>query len=357
MKVAVLWTQLAGYISCCMKALAARPGVELYVANEAPATVAPYLSSVFDWIERRYVYAQTPDPERLFRELDAFAPDVILASWHVKPFQAACLRYKRSAVGVACADNQWFGNARQRVASMTSAMHLRKFYDAAFVPGERQAIWARHMGFDESRIWRGTFAPDVERFGPAGKKRRSDARSFLFAGRLSQEKGLETLAEAYAGYAAAITAEGGRPWDCLVAGAGPLERILSHPGFVKRGFVQPRDLPALFAEASCFLLPSHYEPWGVALEEAAVSGLPIICTRTCGASVHMVQDNWNGYLIDPRSATQLQAAMIRMTRLPAERREQMAEASRTLGLQFTPERWATTVLEKGRELQERLGRG
>jgi glycosyltransferase involved in cell wall biosynthesis len=279
-----------------------------------------------------------------------------VASWHIKAFQQSCLHLKSRTVGVACGDNQWSGTLRQRLASATSSMHLRKFYDAAFVPGERQAIWARHMGFDESTIWRGTFAPDVEGFSASGMGRRRGQTGFVFAGRLAPEKGLATMAAAYKNYARASEAAGREPWICVVAGTGPLDGALDHPGFVRLGFVQPDALPKLFAQAGCFLLPSLKEPWGVAIQEAAASGLPIICTKECGASVHLVQDNYNGYLVDAGNVGQLESAMMRMALLSPERRGRMADAGRLLALQFTPQRWATTILEKGSDLQRRLKR-
>jgi glycosyltransferase involved in cell wall biosynthesis len=361
-KIAILWTRLSGYLNGELQALAAKPGVELYVANEAAGADAPYGSSNFEWMPRRYEFAGAPDPARLLRELEDFRPDIILAAWHVKAFQSCCQHFASRAVRVGCGDNQWRGNLRQQVAAATAPFHLKKFYDAMFVPGERQAVWAGHMGFKADRIWRGSLTCDVASFAAAGKERDFDrpgsSPAFLFAGRLSQEKGIATLAEAYEAYAASFAAAPDqlldKPWDCLVAGTGPLENLLTHPGFVKLGFVQPEALPQLFAQASCFVLPSLYEPWGVALHEAAAAGLPIVCTSECGASVHLVQDNYNGFIVDPGNASQLQAAMMRMSRLTLQRRQQMSEASRILALQFTPDRWATTILEKGKDLRDRL---
>lgn len=354
MKVAILWTHLSGYLNASLTALASVPGVEVYVANQAAGSDAPFSSAHFDWIPRRYEYQDVPDVERLIRELETFGPDIIVASWHVNGFQKACAHFESKALRVACADNQWHGNPRQLIASATASMHLRKFYDAAFVAGERQAIWARHMGFDEPQIWRGLYAAEVDTFSRASVDRDIEKRAFLFAGRLAPEKGIATLATAYGAYFAAMTAEGVRPWACLVAGTGTLDRLLVHPGFIKLGFVQPTDLPHLFARATCFVLPSIEENWGVVVQEAAASGLPIICTQECGASVHLVQDNYNGLVLEAGNTAQLQAALTRMTRLSTERLLQMSEASRLLARQFTPERWATTIIEKGSELRNSL---
>ncbi|HEY0796065.1 MAG TPA: glycosyltransferase family 4 protein [Acidisarcina sp.] len=354
MKVAILWTHLSGYLNASLRALASLPGVEIYVANQAAGADAPFSSEHFEWIPDRYEYKDRPDAARLIRELDAFRPDIIIASWHVKAFQSACARFKPSAVRVACADNQWHGNSRQRIAAATSYLHLRQFYNAVFVAGERQAIWARHMGFAEPQIWRGLYAAEVDTFSAAAAERDLSDPAFLFAGRLVPVKGVAALATAYEAYATAMEASGLHAWECLVAGTGPLEPLLRHPGFIKLGFVQPADLPRLFGRATCFVLPSLEENWGVVVQEAAASGLPIICTRQCGASVHLVQDNYNGLLVEAGGADQLQAALSRISRLPADRWQQMSDGSRTLAGQFTPQRWAATIVEKGAELRSLL---
>lgn len=357
MRIAVLWTQLSGYLNASLRALAAKPGVKLYVANQAAGEVAPFASSQFGWVPRRYEYTGEPDAGRLLRELTEFAPEIILASWHVSVYQVCCRQFALRGLRVACADNPWRGTARQRVASLTAGLHFRRYFDAIFVPGERQAEWARRMGFDESRIWRGLYAADVESFGRASEGTNCGEKRFIFAGKLSFEKGISTLKTAYDGFCSALANDGRTSWPCSVAGRGPLEAVLSNPGFLKLGFVQPEDLPAVFASAGCFVLPSLSEHWGVVLHEAAAAGLPIICTRECGASVHLVQDGYNGYVVDAGSVEQLEAALIRMWRLSVERRREMGEASRGLAQQFTPERWATTILEKGGELRGRLGLG
>ena len=42
MRIAVLWTTLSGYLNACMKELASRDGVELFVSHQAPLQQAPF---------------------------------------------------------------------------------------------------------------------------------------------------------------------------------------------------------------------------------------------------------------------------------------------------------------------------
>lgn len=98
-----------------------------------------------------------------------------------------------------------------------------------------------------------------------------------------------------------------------VAGTGPLHRIVADvEGVVPIGFQQPGTMPQVFGEAGCFVLPSVFEPWGVVVHEAAASGLPIVCTVACGASLDLVGDGYNGFVIPPGCSRALTDALVTM---------------------------------------------
>jgi glycosyltransferase involved in cell wall biosynthesis len=118
------------------------------------------------------------------------------------------------------------------------------------------------------------------------------------------------------------------------------------------GFVQPTELPGSFSQAGCFVLPSIWEPWGVVIHEACSAGVPVICTSSCGASVHLVQDGFNGLIVEPGSAASLARAFKQFASLSVEQRAAMGETSYQLSLQFTPQRWASTVCQRGKEMME-----
>ena len=352
MNIAILWTSLSGYLNSSMRELSSRPRVNLFVAHEARASDAPFSDEQFSWIENRFEYSRAPDYRRLRQSLEEFRPDLVLCSWHISAFQRAAFELRGRAARIACLDNQWIGNIRQQIAAATSVFHLRRYYDSAFVPGERQAVWARRMGFREDRIWRGLYSANLAAFsGPSPTA--APRVGFLFAGRLAAEKGITVLAEAYGLYSKSAEC----PLPLIVAGTGPLSRQLQLPGVTLKGFLQPCDLPELFARSACFVLPSLFEPWGVVIHEAAAAGLPIICTRTCGAAVHLVQDGYNGFLIEPSDPIGLANALTRFSQLDRGRKAAMGDASRLLALQFSPERWANTVIDRGSALREEVRKG
>lgn len=351
MRIAVLWSELSGYLNASLRALAEANGRDLFVAARRPSANAPYAPDQFSWIPHRYEYDSEPDANKLLPALESFAPGLLLVgSWNVRAYRGACRRFSGRALRVCCMDNQWQGKIKQWGGVLASRWYLRPIYDAIFTPGERQAAFARRLGFREEQIWRGIYACDHPAFSAVYRHSESfserSRRAFIYVGRLSPEKQIATLLNAYHQYREQRV----DPWPLIVAGAGPLESQVSAMQEIDyQGFIQPKSLPSLFSRASCLLLPSSFEAWGVVIHEAAAAGLAVICTNRCGAAVHLVQDGYNGYIVEAGNVNSLARAMARFTTLSVERRRAMSAASHSLSWQFTPERWAETVLDRGRQ--------
>lgn len=97
----------------------------------------------------------------------------------------------------------------------------------------------------------------------------------------------------------------------LVGGHPPVQQ----PGVAGHGVLrlddsrQHAELDALFAAATCFVMPSFTEAVGIAYVEAAAAGLPSIGT-TEGGSGYLIGDG--GVIVDPRDDAALLAAMGRL---------------------------------------------
>jgi glycosyltransferase involved in cell wall biosynthesis len=169
------------------------------------------------------------------------------------------------------------------------------------------------------------------------------APRFLYVGRYVPEKGVDDLLAAYTKYREATT----EPWPLECVGTGPLAgSIRAMPGTVDFGFVQPDRLPALLhARPGAFVFSSRVEPWGVALQEAGAAGLPLVCSDASGAGVHLVQDGYNGFLFEAGNVEHLMRRLLQMASLSPADRLAMARASYELSRQFTPARWADTLVE------------
>ena len=91
----------------------------------------------------------------------------------------------------------------------------------------------------------------------------------------------------------------GKNFRLLVAGRG--RSHLARGPFIQR-LGPVRDLPALYAAADIFLLPTLYDPFSNACLEALAAGLPVITTRTNGFS-EIIEQGVHGSILDSASDT------------------------------------------------------
>jgi glycosyltransferase involved in cell wall biosynthesis len=135
------------------------------------------------------------------------------------------------------------------------------------------------------------------------------------------------------------------PWSLVCCGTGPDRPLLAGAeGILDKGFVQPGDLPGVLAESGAFVLPSRFDPWPLALVEAAATGMPVICTDACGSAVEVVRPLYNGLVIPKDSPTALAEAFAtvheRRTSLP-EWGQRSVELSRPYATEFWADRWVS----------------
>jgi glycosyltransferase involved in cell wall biosynthesis len=173
------------------------------------------------------------------------------------------------------------------------------------------------------------------------------ANYVLYVGRLSPEKNLLRLLDAFGIY---LEHNGKR--DLLLVGTGVQREVLGqHRTVVENpqrvhfaGFKNGSDLLPYYAFADCFILPSLSEPWGLVVNEAMASELPVIVSRRCGCADDLVEDGDNGLLVDPKSAESIAEAL---TKLDAFSPEQMAEmGARSLAriAHYSPSNWAEEIV-------------
>ncbi len=120
----------------------------------------------------------------------------------------------------------------------------------------------------------------------------------------------------------------------LIARLG-VEKHVQHLGMVPAG-----DLPGIYANADLFLMPSHYEGFGLPVLEAMACGTPVIASNQ-GSLPEVVGDA--GLLVEPTDVKQIAAAAERLLMDPelhAELRKKGLQRART----FTWERTARETL-------------
>lgn len=351
MRVAILWKQMSGHSKASFAALR-DAGAELLLVHRTATSDAPYVEADLDLGVPTERWTTRPDEPSLQRWINAFEPEALLVcSWDVGGYRRVARSMAGRTLRLLFMDNAWLGTPKQWGGRLVSPLVIRPSYDAAFLPGERQAAFARRLGVAEDRILWGAYTCDHARFAAVAAERPGlPPPVFAYAGRLVPEKGIDVLAQAYRRYRS-LTSD---PWPLLIAGSGPLAGALAGiDGVEMLGFVQPDRLPEVFARAGCFVLPSRFEPWGVVIHEAASAAMAIVCTAACGASTRLVLDGYNGAVVPSADPDALAGALSYISRHGDL--GTLSTRSTELARQFTPARWASYLLEQTARLRGQLG--
>jgi glycosyltransferase involved in cell wall biosynthesis len=262
---------------------------------------------------------------------------IFTGGWFDKGYLAA-LKHRKCPALLGF-DNAWSGSLKQQLSTFYGRMFLKPLFEYAFVPGSQQAVFASKLGFQEKSIIRGAYSCDVSKFSSVIQQPQRHNR-LIYAGRYSPEKYVQPLFELFH-----KLAEKEFPnWELHCIGTGPLwnERLQS-PHIVHHGFMQPDGLLAFMSTGNAFVLPSTFEPWGVAVHEFAAAGYPLILSDAVGAAEAFLETTKNGYLFQAGNKDALEDALRKMMSQSQAQLLEMGLHSRALAFSITPESWATSV--------------
>jgi glycosyltransferase involved in cell wall biosynthesis len=227
-------------------------------------------------------------------------------------------------------------------------LHERRLRDIALadhilVPSDHIAGWLTRHGTPGERIRVVPYAADTRRFVPRAEEAH-DPRSctFLFAGGITQRKGIKYLLEAWRrvrrdGWRLQLL--GGLP--ALTAPLEPYRDEVEWLGRVGHG-----EMPGRMASADVFVFPSLFEGSAVVTYEALACGLPTITTAAAGS---VVRDGVEGIVVESGDVASLAAAIERLGRDPALR-EAMSGAARRRALEYDWPRYQAALIGTVRSL-------
>ena len=197
-------------------------------------------------------------------------------------------------------------------------LHRRRLRDLALadlilVPSDHIAERSWRHGTCREKIRVIPYAADSAGSGPLEGKRHGPACTFLFAGGITQRKGIKYLLEAWERVR--------RPgWRLQLLGAlpenpGPLAGLLDQVELLGR--VGHAEMPARMAAADVFVFPSLFEGSAVVTYEALACGLPSVVTPAAGS---VVRDGVEGFVVAPRDVDRLARRMEQLGSSPAASR-------------------------------------
>jgi glycosyltransferase involved in cell wall biosynthesis len=170
---------------------------------------------------------------------------------------------------------------------------------------------------------------------------------FLYIGRLAVEKGLQDLLDAFRQVQEQL------PESKLnIVGSGFLDgelrertrRLGLGSAVAFLGSKGPEEIGHLLMTSTALILPSHFEPWGLVVNEALSYGCPVVASNICGCTPELVLDGVTGYCFPAGDVRALGGAMIAVVRMSVDR---FTVAKKCLDLigRYTPERAASEILD------------
>jgi glycosyltransferase involved in cell wall biosynthesis len=290
---------------------------------------------------------------RLLRAtLDRISPSVVAVPGWSERWALIILEWSldRHVPAVLMSDSNAFDENRTASREWIKRRIVSRF-SAGLAGGTMAADYLVQLGMDRKAVFSGYDVVDNSHFQTATPARMDAARTvalgrpfFLASARFIPKKNLAGLLKAYAAYRQRA---GSDAWALIVLGDGPLrpklERLRTELSLsddvVFPGFKQYGELPAWYAAAEAFILPSTAEQWGLVVNEAMAAGLPVLVSRRCGCAVDLVEEGKNGFVVDPFQIEDMTHAMWRIAHGGVDRKA-LGAGSREIIRNWSPGRFA-----------------
>lgn len=333
--------QISGYLLAGLRELQKVADITiLYIPFDGFMADDDPLHKQLKWIDQT-VYSTVP---AVLKELHGWQPDIYLCGgWVYKPYLALARYFKlhTKTINVMRIDTAWRGSFRQFVNCILSRVRMAPFFHYGWGAGEMQECYLRKLGI--KKTCPGVYAADVEKFKPIAQKRKQPwPHKFLYIGRYVAVKNMHRMEQAFLNAIAQLPES---DWELLCIGGGDLwESRTTHPRIQHLGYKKPWEIQNFVEQAGCFVLPSIYEPWGVVVQEAAVMGLPMVCSKLVNATSVYLKQLENGFLFDPYDEADITQVFTKIMNLSDEELERMGTKSHTIGMSYTPKDWANRLL-------------
>src|SRR5213595_2389589 len=212
--------------------------------------------------------------------------------------------------------------------------YMHWFYgqlDTVFVNSEEyRQSWIKH-GFDPAKLKILPRGLDTELFTPARREvafwekfgATNGQVRLLYVGRISREKDLDVLADAYR-----RLRDEGLPLQLFIVGHGPYSEAFAQslPEAVFTGYLRGKELATAYASADIFVFPSTTDTFGNVILEAQASGVPVVVSDS-GGPKELVEDKANGLITKSRDVDDFTRAIRALVTDPALR-ERMGISAR-----------------------------
>jgi glycosyltransferase involved in cell wall biosynthesis len=258
----------------------------------------------------------------LIQEIEKWQPDALLVyGWRFKSHLKA-MRYFKGKIPLLFRGDSTLLDEKTGLKKYIRRVILKLIYsyvDIALYAGNANKEYFKVHGLKENELFfmphaidnmRFANSPNISKLGLGLREKLQipkDALVFLFAGKLDENKNIALLLNAF-------NSAKNESSFLLITGNGSSEADLKATFSEIQNirfldFQNQQMMPALYASANVFVLPSISETWGLAINEAMAAGMAIIISNSCGASFDLVKDNKNGFVFETKNIESLKKCL------------------------------------------------
>jgi glycosyltransferase involved in cell wall biosynthesis len=272
------------------------PGFGQRVLWDTPVR-PPLFRQFHAWGERG-----APEPARTFSPGTVIhairsRPDVVLLHSGLHAGDLAMLAACRARGTPTVCRPETLSERHRRSLAFRVRSRILRAADALCAIGSRAHDRLLEAGIPDSRITLSPYTVDVDRFAFTRSMTRQEARAragipndlpvVMFSGKLIERKRPSDLVRAMSLLDV--------PARLVIAGTGPLRSRIAAQARQDRvpvtelGFVNQSAIPFAYRAADVVALPSTWEPWGLAVNEAMACGTPAVCSEGVSSADDLVR--------------------------------------------------------------------
>lgn len=176
--------------------------------------------------------------------------------------------------------------------------------------------------------------------------------TIITVGALISRKGIKQLLESWS----LIEPELRSNATLLIVGDGPErkkytdlvnDKKLTEVKFT--GHLTPDDVATHFGASDAFIFPTLEDVWGLVVNEAMATGLPVLCSCYAGCSKDLVHNGKNGYIFDPLDKQDMRNILTKALANP-DMLKRMGIKSREIIGNFTVANSVATLVSVARDI-------
>ena len=276
--------------------------------------------------------------QKMWRTLEEIKPQVVVVPGWASPDALSALLWcaETDTPAVVMSESTAWDEQRSVLKEWIKS-RLVKLNSSGLAGGTPHGEYLNQLGLPRERVFfgydvvdNGYFSSRTDEF----RKQKTEIRKqhglpekyFLASARFVEKKNLPRLLKAYARYRELVQkSKSEKPeseiWDLVLLGDGPLRpSILELRSSLGQescvhlpGFKQYDELPVYFGLAGAFVHASTTEQWGLVVNEAMASGLPVLVSNRCGCAQDLVREGVNGFTFDPGDIEQMASLLLRVS--------------------------------------------